>query len=250
MHKDELIASLRADAAAFSAAAATGLTADVPSCPGWTVESLTNHLGRVHRWFTASVRTGTTEQLPFPKRPAEVSVGWFDEGAAELATALEDSEPDRPAWNWSGTNLTVRWITRRVAQETAVHRWDCQLASGRPDPIDTELALDGVDEVLDVFFPASLNELDAETRAAADLGGSIHLHATDSPHGEWLIRLDKGELLVGHGHEKGDVAVRATASDLLLYMWGRYDYTDADRFETFGDTAVLDRMRGLKLVGD
>jgi predicted lipid carrier protein YhbT len=39
-------------------------------------------------------------------------------------------------------------------------------------------------------------------------------------------------------HAKGDVAVRAPASDLLLFLWGRIP---PDRLEVMGDTALLPR---------
>ena len=38
-----------------------------------------------------------------------------------------------------------------------------------------------------------------------------------------------------HGHAKGDVALRGTASDLLLWAWNRVPVDD--RFEVFGDAA-------------
>jgi hypothetical protein len=136
-------------------------------------------------------------------------------------------------WTFPGGGETVRFWFRRQAEETAVHRWDAQLAAtAAPEPIDVEVAVAGVDELLDVFLASR----------RVDLGGSVHFHATDSPHGEWIVRnADDGSVLVGHGHEKGDVALRATASDLLLWLWGRPVAESA--LEVFGDEAVLDRWR-------
>ena len=37
-------------------AAAAGLDAPVPTCPGWTVRDLVTHQGLIHRWATANVR--------------------------------------------------------------------------------------------------------------------------------------------------------------------------------------------------
>ena len=239
MHPDEHLEALRRESAAFAAAARKGADdGRVPSCPEWTVADLVDHLGHVHRFFTNIVRTRSTTWVK-PPDAGDASVDWFESGAAQLAAALEEAGPDSPAWNWSGENQRAAWQYRRMAQETAVHRWDAELAHGTPNSIEVELAIDGVDEMLDVFVPAGLREK-GDGAADISVGGSVHLHATDSPHGEWIVRIEKGELLVGHGHEKGDVAVRGTASDLLLYLWGR---VDTDRFEVFGDESILTQVK-------
>ena len=234
MHPDELLDAIRSEAAAIERVLELEDAAgrNVPSCPDWDVAKLVGHLGRVHRWVTAMVRTKATERLDFPPRPERVDGPWFAEGVTELTAALEEAGPDVAMWTFPNGGGTSRFWFRRQAEETAVHRWDAELAVGTPSPIDTELAVTGVDELLDVFFAGR----------PADFGGSVHFHATDSPHGEWLATADaEGKLLVGHGHEKGDVALRATASDLLLWLWGRP--VPESGLEVFGDEAVLDRWR-------
>ncbi|MEA3077121.1 MAG: hypothetical protein QOF60_2029 [Actinomycetota bacterium] len=240
MTRDELVEAIRREGAALSAAAAHDLDAAVPSCPGWDVRQLVNHLGRVHRWATGFVRSGSAEGgAPFPPKPDSVDLDWFAAGVEDLALALEEAEPDQPAWNFvASAPKQVRFWARRQACETAVHRWDAQTAFGHAEPIETELALTGVDEILDLFLSGR----------QADLGGTVHFHATDSPHGEWIVAVDPSDgLVVGHGHEKGDVALRATAGDLLLWLWRRP--VGDDRFEVFGDTAVLDRWRDKLQLG-
>jgi uncharacterized protein (TIGR03083 family) len=240
MHPDELLEAIRSEGAAV-AARIEGADPDltVPATPEWTVQQLVGHLGRVHRWVTAMVRTKATERAEFPKRPDVIDAAWFSEGVTELTAALEEAGPDQPMWTFDRGGGTSRFWFRRQAEETAVHRWDLDHALGDPKPIDTEVALAGVDELLDVFFAGR----------PAELGGSIHFHATDSPHGEWIITTDKddGSILVGHGHEKGDVALRATASDLLLWLWGR-PIAEAG-LEVFGDEALLDQWRSTFRMG-
>jgi uncharacterized protein (TIGR03083 family) len=240
MHPDELLEAIRTDGAAVSAAFADAprdLT--VPSTPAWTTEQLVGHLGRVHRWVTAMVRTRADERAEFPKRPEVIDSQWFDEGVTELTAALEEAGPDEKMWTFDHGGGTSRFWYRRQAEETAVHRWDLQHALGKAEPIDTEVALAGVDELLDVFFHGR----------PAQLGGSIHFHATDSPHGEWIVTTDAddGSLLVGHGHEKGDAALRATASDLLLWMWGRP--IDESGLEVFGEAALIEQWRSTFRMG-
>jgi uncharacterized protein (TIGR03083 family) len=239
MHPDEFLACLRADGAAISQAAEPLLDVPVPSCPKWDVRQLVNHLGRVHRWVTSMVRTRAAEPHDFPPRPPVVDLVWFDEGLTELVAALEEAGPDVAMWTFPGGGGASRFWFRRQALETAVHRWDVQLSAGRAEPMDVELALAGVDEMLDAFLQPRQGRLE----------GSVRFHATDSNHGEWIVRdtPDGSGLLIGHGHERADVALRATASDLLLWLWGRP--VPDDRLEVFGDGAILERWRTNLSIG-
>jgi hypothetical protein len=56
------------------------------------------------------------------------------------------------------------------------------------------------------------------------------------------VRLLPAGVELERGHAKGDAAATGTASDLLLFLWGRA--TD-DRLETFGDPSLLPRVREL-----
>jgi len=232
MERDELVAALRREGAMVAEAAATDMDAAIPTCPPWDERQLLNHLGRVHRWAIAHVAASATQMLAFPPKPETVDVEWFRAGVDELADLLSAADPETLVWNFvAGAPQPARFWIRRQAVETAIHRVDAQLAFAKADPIDTELAIAGVDEALDVFLSGR----------PTDLGGSVHFHATDSPHGEWVVRTVDGGLLAGHGHEKADVAMRASAGDLLLWLWGRD--VDADRLEIFGDTTILDNWR-------
>lgn len=233
MHPDDLVAALRAEGQSLAHAAARDLDVPVPACPGWDARQLLNHLGRVHRWATAVVRTRAAERPKFPPRPEVVDVAWFEEGLADLADALEAADPDEVVWTFPGGGGKARFWFRRQAVETALHRMDVESAFGPPGPVDVELALAGIDEMLDVYL--------APRRG--DLGGTVHFHTTDSAHGEWTVLDDPDGpgLMIGHGHEKGDVALRTTAGDLLMWLWGRP--VPEDRLEVFGDHAILERWR-------
>jgi uncharacterized protein (TIGR03083 family) len=223
---------LRNDSAAFADAAGNNLDAKVPSCPGWMVADLVAHLTEAHYFWRLIAERHIQDRRelddvdpPTPDDPLQ----YFLNHAYEFADILEAEAPETPVWTWS-KRKNVGFIQRRMAHETAVHRWDAQLAAGDPQPIDGDLAVDGVDEFLENFLE---NE-----DAIHGAGERIHMHRTDGP-GEWLIRLSPDGAQVSHGHEKGDVAVRATASDLVLLLWGR---VKSDEVELFGDRAVLDRL--------
>jgi uncharacterized protein (TIGR03083 family) len=237
---DDFLVHLRADGGRLADVAETHLTRQVPSCPEWTVSDLLWHAGEVHRFWAQVVRTNAQEPrgLGIERPGDDALVAWFRDGVELSARALEDADPDTPLWTWTSTDDTAAWIRRRMAHETAVHRWDGEVASGQTTPVDRELALDGIDEFVDVFLP--------EGGSSRDLGqGTIHLHATDG-EGEWLLALDGSDAQVSRGHAKGDVAVRGTASDLLLMLWRR---VPPDQLEVFGDGAVLDRFLAAVAIG-
>lgn len=78
--------------------------------------------------------------------------------------------------------------------------------------------------------------------AAGMFGGSgetIHLHTTDLKDGEWLVTAHPDRFDVVREHAKGDVAAKGTASDLLLFLWGRVTQRP---LEVYGD-ATLDRWQ-------
>ena len=55
-----------------------------------------------------------------------------------------------------------------------------------------------------------------------------------------------GALQVERVHAKGDVAVRGTASDLVLMLWNR---VDPGQLELHGDRAGLDRFLATVRIG-
>ena len=118
-----------------------------------------------------------------------------------------------------------------MAHESVVHRYDTEHAVGQATPIDSDVAADGVDELISVGLQYSTNP----KKEFVYPSGSLHLHRTDG-EGEWLLRVEEGELIVTREHAKGDVAVRGAAPDLLLYMWGR----GGQDLEIFGDEALAD----------
>ncbi len=239
MDRDEYLASIRADADALAdAAQVAGFDAAVPSCPGWDVARLVTHTGTTHRWVTAVVTRRATDfvdprtiDLGLPADDAAL-VRWFGDGAQQLIASLATVDPDEELWSW-GADHHMRFWPRRMAHETAVHRWDAQLAAGSTEAIDGDLAVDGIDECFDnLAFRRSGNALTGS-------GETIHLHCTDQP-GEWLVRLSPGGVEVTREHAKGDVAARGTASDLELLLVGR---VSPETVEVLGDELLLERWQ-------
>lgn len=243
--KDFWLASLRADGPALLAAAAeTGPSAAVPSCPGWTVDDLVDHVAGMLRFTRLSVGRGVTTRPELPPGPPRAP--WPDALEAltqELAAtidALDAVDVELPAWNWAPQAKKAGFWPRRMAHEIAVHRWDAELTAGRATPVEAKLAADGVNEVLDSWLPAG------RRKGPTDLHGVAHLVATDASY-EWFVRLrgqgvallDTGTIFDTDDHHPRAEAV-GTASDLLLALWGR---VQADVLEVTGDPRLIAALR-------
>lgn len=236
---DVLLEALRASSDRLISLPPASVTRPVPTCPGWTVADVVSHTGQVQRWATAQLRCQPGERARWADRavpgPGDDVVAWFAAGVDATLAACVEGDPDEPVWTWAGPRPR-RWWLRRLAQETTIHAWDVGHALGPTPPIDPALAVDGIDEFLDVFVPA---RFDATT--FGEPGRSIHLHATDDrlEGGEWLLRFGTDHVAVERAHAKGDVAARARAADLLLALWGRIP---VDRLDVFGDAELLHRF--------
>ena len=167
----DYLAAVRDNAVVLATTARDGsLDAPVPSCPGWDVNRLLGHLGRVHRWATEACRTGAepvADRLESPPRDATV-LDWFEGGVGPLVDVLTVLDPDAHVWNFSNGHQDGRFWPRRMAIETTIHPWG---RSGRSwsdgvRPIDAELASDGMDELLDVHVGLRLAGRDGSTSAA------------------------------------------------------------------------------------
>ena len=222
--------SLRENSAALAVAArAAGLSAAVPPCPGWDVEKLVRHIGRVQGGAAAVVKArGPVDRDAQPDMPkGEGCIEEFERRSVDLADALDALPEDFPIWNWFGIDPPIPgFYHRRMAQEVGVHRWDAEAAAGATAPIDAALAADGLDELFMTFLTFGPAEV--------DLGGSMHLHATDADS-EWFVTTVDRKLVATPEHAKADAAVRGSASDLLLFAWNRIAPA---QLEVIGDASV------------
>lgn len=205
---------LRAESESFGQVLATGdLDAPVPSCPGWTLTDLTAHLGAVHRWARAAILTGPGPgEFPAPSgRPALAD--WFAEGAGKLQETLHASDPDADCWTFGDPRSVGFWM-RRQAHENAIHRWDAQASQGTPEPLDPALATDGVDEVVDMFFPRQVR-----LERIPPLASSLRLNL---PGASRTLAGDG----TGPDPDTIDAEIAGPAEALLLLLWRRTDLDD------------------------
>lgn len=243
MTHTEYCAAASVEIARFSAAIhGADLKKPVAACPPWDVAKLIKHLGTIHRWAGRMVKEVAQERLDFKlldlDLPASESSypAWFAAGGEQLLSVLRSFDPNAPMWAW-GADHHARFWSRRMAHETGMHRADAELALGRQPSFDAAIAVDGIDEFLENLPCAASFSPDVKDLRGS--GESIHFHCTDT-EGEWLIELQPDGFSWQHGHGKGSAAVRGTASDLLLLVYGRRRHADG-AFQVFGDSALLDR---------
>jgi uncharacterized protein (TIGR03083 family) len=244
--KDFWLAALRADSPALQdAVAQAGPDAPVAGCPDWTVADLVAHVTGVLHWVREAVPRGVTT-APEPRDQTITRIDWdaaLDGLRRELLGTIETLEAldaDVPAWNWAPQAKQAGFWHRRMAHEISVHRWDAETAAGRPTPIETKLAADGISEVLDTWLPAG------RRKGPTDLHGVAHLVAGDAGH-EWFVRLrgagvallDTFTLLDTDDHHARAQAT-GTASDLLLALMGRQR---TDRLVITGDPRLISALR-------
>ena len=133
-------AALQREVALFVCASRTDLTAQVVHCPEWTVADLTWHMCGVLRFWraigTGEITSPADEaRVDYERVPDDELAALLEHEAVEITNTVYDIEPATPVWSWSAQK-DVGFVQRRMAQESAVHRWDAELAVGAPNPID------------------------------------------------------------------------------------------------------------------
>jgi uncharacterized protein (TIGR03083 family) len=212
-------------------AAAAGLEAPVPTCPGWTVRDLVAHQGMVHRWATSHLRGAPDVEPDALERAGLASpdlLGWFDDGATALLQAIVDAPDDLAGTPFLRDAPPPRlfWV-RRQCHETTVHAVDALAARlGRaPQPDETwirdAIALDGMDELLTGFVPRPKQGVSHEPLRL--------LVAPSSTTRAWLldIALDRPPVVerldieVGAGAPEHDAVLTGEPVEVLLRLWSR-----------------------------
>ena len=244
MDRSTALDSLDLESSRFLVAVSNGaapLDTPLPTCPGWDVAQLVNHLGVIYSRVALVVsarRTDAPDRNELPTIPdGEAQLGWFAEQRAAVLAALETADDDTLVWNWTkdSPGLTSFW-SRRLVHETLIHRVDVELAQGsEPAHGYPEVATDTVTEFFELFYPRFESQI-----LAAGLGDSMHLHATDVPGAEWTLDPRAGGTSITREHAKAGVALRGSAFELACWTWGRLP---TERLEIFGNRQIADRFR-------
>jgi uncharacterized protein (TIGR03083 family) len=211
---------------------------------------LLRHLGGGQRWAAEIVRTraaGPPDDIsfralaPYADEDPALTGPWLTESAATLASALAEAGPDTPLWT-PAPGGTTAFYARRFTHETVMHRADATLTLGAPYTLDSEVALDAIDEWMELGALPTHFEVHPRMRELPGPGRTIHLHATDAPPeaaAEWVVDLTGEAIAWRRAHEKCAVAVRGPLTDLLLLVYRRRPVRTAG-VEVIGDANLLD----------
>ncbi|MEV0645102.1 maleylpyruvate isomerase family mycothiol-dependent enzyme [Phytomonospora sp. NPDC050363] len=216
-------ASLTADAARLAEVVDGHMDAKVPSCPEWTVTDLVHHLGEVYEHKTLCIKYGAEPQPWPPERPTTTPLTRMRTALGHLLAEFTGRAAASPAYTWYEPDQTVGFWARRMAMETAVHRVDAELAAGvEITPIPEEIAVDGVDEILNIFFAWAYTRWPEECAPViADGTGEPVVIATGDR--EFTVRVSPESITVTEGEEDVEAAARVSGdpTDVLLWLWRR-----------------------------
>lgn len=226
---------LQADSARLAEVGRLGLPAAVPSCPGWTVDTVLSHVATVYLHKIEILKLAALPD-PWPPELGDRDVlELYDETRAAIVVALSEAGTELPTWTFSPSDKTSGFWYRRMALETAVHRVDAELAHDVVTAVDRELALDGIDEILTLMLGGPWWE-EGDTKHPVD--ATIRITSAGR---SWTIKLDSTSATVTPGAD-GDVdaEVFGDPDDLYLWLWGR---RDLNMEQSAGDDAAVQEFR-------
>lgn len=228
------VGHVRQDGQRLVDAAGGSLSNEVPSCPGWTVSDLICHVAQVYEHKIACTDLGRSPDPWPPEWPADRDpLDWLGDAHGRLLDMFAVSGPTTPSATWWPPDQTVGFWARRMAHETAVHRIDGELAIGMPTPVNAELAVDGVDEILVIMLAGDWSDEpdDAATgqRVAVSTGGRT-----------WHVTLERESVGVTEDGGDADATLGGDPSDVLLWLWGR---APDERLTRSGDEDAIRLLR-------
>ena len=218
----DLFAVTADDAQALLAAAESDWSRPVPHCPGWDASELVGHLGGIFAWMATIVTTGgpvARADREVPPVDLDERRSWYLAHLEQTLDVLSQTTPDTEVWTFSsrGEN-NVGWWRRRLAVETAIHRWDAEYAvSATARELNGEVATAGIEEFVDEFLPGLLAQ-----PTVTGLNGMLHLKATDNQR-RWDLDLDalRASTDIPLSTPGSGAVIRGTRSDLLLWLTNR-----------------------------
>jgi uncharacterized protein (TIGR03083 family) len=192
----------------------------------------------------ATIVEGDLQEPPQPWPPdmdIDDPLEFFDQQLQRVIEALRERDPKTPVWTWYPPEQTVGFWVRRMMQETVIHRADVESAVGQRPPISDEVAVDGIDELVERM----LCDDDPEYYEGYSPGQGQRVAVT-AADATWVITL--GEQVASFSRKPSkdvDATLTGEAGAVLLAMWNRLPYTE---ITTTGDEAALAALRNLVAV--
>ncbi len=217
-----------------------------PTCPGWNVSQLLRHIDGGLRWATEIV--GTRATAPPPDVALRDLSGFTDEdpsrlteslteAAAQLKRTLADAGADAQMWcpvDGGG----AAFYARRFTHEAAIHRADAAIALGVEYLLDTDVAIDAVEEWLELGCMPFHFEVHPWMSELLGPGRTIGLHATDTV-ADWQLDFTGDVIAWRRSDDVASADVCGPVTDLLLTIYRRVPL-DSGGIEVTGDAGLVD----------
>jgi len=204
----------------------------IPGCPGLSLGETARHVGSLYRmvwrWLRDGQRPGEWQRDPIEGQDLS---DYVRTGVAPLLVELNRHPPEDAAPTWWPADQTYGFWRRRMAHESTVHRYDIQGAAGlSPAEVPEDVALDGIDEVLTLWFEHRLAVLGvAGTRdqvVSVRAGGMEWLARAGTSAGRTSTRRPGegpagDDADAGNGEDAAHAVVSGSAMEVYLWLWGR-----------------------------
>jgi uncharacterized protein (TIGR03083 family) len=217
-----------------------------PTCPGWNVSQLLRHVDGGLRWAAEIVGTRTT--APPPDVALRDLSGFTDEDPSRLTESLTEAaallqrtlaEAGADAQMWCPVDGGgAAFFARRFTHETAIHRADAAIAFGVEYLLETGVAIDAVDEWLELGCMPFHFEVHPWMRELLGPGRTIGLHATDTDI-DWLLDFTGDVIAWRRSGDAATADLRGAVTDLLLTIYRRIPL-NSGAVEVTGDTGLVD----------
>jgi uncharacterized protein (TIGR03083 family) len=194
---------------AFVAALHAAPEATVPFYPSWVVRQLGIHLAAVHTMGAIAIATAAQER-PTVSPPVDDDAS-PEAVAAALRTAVDrldqllDDPPVDRVWSLLPDRPVKAW-RRRMLMETTLHLWDATSATGPAAVPAHDVALDGLDEFLEVHGARSLRTAELTGSVLFDAGGAV-----------WLVDLATAQVTLDPAVPDAGATLRGDPASLWLW---------------------------------
>jgi uncharacterized protein (TIGR03083 family) len=198
--------------------------APVPACPGWSVAEVARHVGSLYRMVRRRLVEGRNpDEWQRDPEPGQSLTEYLETGLAQLLDELAAHEPGEHADTWWPADPTYGFWRRRMLHESVVHRLDVEQAAGvEPREVPEDIALDGVDEALTLWFGQKLPMLGLTGTKVGSVGVRAGAHS-------WIARAGpettEAWRCSAEEAEAADDVVTAEPGRLYLWLWGRASLT-------------------------
>lgn len=194
----------------------------VPNAPGMTLGGTVRHVGSVYRMVVAWLHSGGRRPTRWQRAPedGESLEDYLRAGHRAIVEELAAHDPEEGCTTWWPVHQTYGFWYRRLAHETTVHRIDVQQAAAgmTVGGIGDDVALDGVDEALTLWFTHRLGVLGVTNTwrgQVAVLAGRRRWIANMTATGTSAWRAGEDEI------DDVDASVTTDPTGMYLWLWGR-----------------------------